>query len=55
MTSADHLDLQRGGSLPPNDFILLAGTWCRDQSAILLSGAAESSSQIGSDRVVPPR
>jgi len=49
MTSADHLDLQRGGSLPPKDFILLAGTWGRDQSTILLGFVWRAYDQMRSD------
>jgi len=49
MTSADHLDLQRGGSPPPNDFILLAGTWCRDQSTILLGFVWRAYDQLRRD------
>ena len=49
MTSADHLDLQRGGSLPPKDFILLAGSWCQDQSKILLGFVWRGYDQMRSD------
>jgi hypothetical protein len=50
MTSADRLDLQYGGSLPPEDFILLAGTWCRDQSTIVLDFVWRAYDQIRSDK-----
>ena len=49
MTSLDDLDLLRGGSLPPNDFILLAGAWCRDQSTILLGFLWRAYDQMRSD------
>jgi hypothetical protein len=49
MTSAGHLDLQPSGSLPPKDFVLLAGAWCRDQSTILLGFVWQAYDQIRSD------
>jgi hypothetical protein len=49
MISADHLDLQHGGSQPLKDFVLLAGTWCRDQSTILLGFVWRAYDQMRSD------
>ena len=45
-------DLQRGGSLPPQDFVLLAGTWCHDQSTILLALVWQAYDQLRNDN--PP-
>src|SRR5687767_566967 len=50
MTSAHHLDLQRGGSIPPKDFVNLAGAWCRDQSMILLGIVWQAYDQLRSDK-----
>jgi hypothetical protein len=50
MTSADRLDLERDGSLPSGDFVDLAGTWCRDQSTILLDLVWQAYDQLRSDK-----
>jgi hypothetical protein len=43
-------DLQCGGSLPPKEFILLAGTWCQDQSARVLDLIWQAYDQMLTDK-----